>query len=264
MRVISIINLKGGVGKTVSAINIAHILAANYKARVLLIDNDKQGNASKFFELHSYDLPSVADVLTGRAMPIAEVVRHSQYDRLDLVPANMGLLTANSSLLVDTSRTRDYRMRSSLEAVADHYDWCVIDNAPDINISVINALMASDDVLIPVKIDRFAFDGLQELVEQIDDIRTSNDRLRLAGCFFTMYQRNRVSREGDDWMRQEQPDPVFETQIRNTVKVTETTYAGRPLLDYSPNCTASKDYLRLVAEYLEGRDCAWQNSVFGT
>lgn len=156
MRVISIINLKGGVGKTVSAINIAHILAANYKARVLLIDNDKQGNASKFFGLHSYDLPSVADVLTGRAMPIAEVVRHSQYARLDLVPANMGLLTANSSLLVDTSRTRDYRMRSSLEVVADQYDWCVIDNAPDINISVINALMASDDVLIPVKIDRFA------------------------------------------------------------------------------------------------------------
>lgn len=253
MKVISIINLKGGVGKTVSAINIAHILASVYKTRVLLIDNDKQGNASKFFGLHSYELPSVADVLTGRAMPVAEVVRHTRYERLDLLPANMGLLTANSSLLIDTSRTRDYRLRRALEAVADQYDWCVIDNAPDINISVINALMATDDVLVPVKIDRFAFDGLQELADQIEDVRESNPRLRFAGCFFTMFQSNRVNQEGDGWLRQEQPYPVFDTCIRSTVKVTETTYAGRPLLDYSPNCTASKGYLWLVAEYLEGR-----------
>lgn len=264
MRVISIINLKGGVGKTVSAINIAHILAANYKARVLLIDNDKQGNASKFFELHSYDLPSVADVLTGRAMPDCRggapfpirparfgACKHGSAYRQQFAAGGYEPHKGLSDAQLPRGRRRSLRLVRHRQRA-------------DINISVINALMASDDVLIPVKIDRFAFDGLQELVEQIDDIRTSNDRLRLAGCFFTMYQRNRVSREGDDWMRQEQPYPVFETQIRNTVKVTETTYAGRPLLDYSPNCTASKDYLRLVAEYLEGRDCAWQNSVFGT
>lgn len=251
MKVISIINLKGGVGKTVSAINIAHVLSAVHGARVLLVDNDKQGNASKFFGGHGYDAPSIADVLSGAMLPIQQAIRPTAYDRLSIVPANMNLLRANSALLIDTSRSRDYRLRRALQTIDDQFDWCVVDNAPDINISVINALMATDDVLIPVKLDRFAVDGLEELWEQVDDVRESNERLRSAICFFTMFQANNVNRQGNEWLRGIEKYDIFQTVIRNTVKVSETTYSGKPLLDYSKNCTAAKDYVTLVAEYLE-------------
>lgn len=251
MKTISIINLKGGVGKTVSAINIAHVLSAVHGKQVLLIDNDKQGNCSKFFGLHSYSRPSIADLLTLRNESIDSVIQHSGYNGLHIIPANMNLLGANSSLLIDTRRSRDYRLKKVLEQIAPHYDFCIIDNAPDINISVINALMAADDVLVPIKIDKFAFDGLQELVEQIEDVQESNPILKLAGCFFTMYQRNNVNQQGDEWLRTQDRYPVFCTRIRSTVKVTEMTYSGRPLLDYSKNSTAAQDYVRLVAEYLD-------------
>lgn len=250
MRTLSVMNLKGGVGKTISAVNIAYLLAAGHERRVLLIDNDKQGNASKFFGRHSYDAPSVADVLT-LGIDIVSAIKPTDFERLDLLPANMSLLRANSTLLIDTSRSRDFRLKKALASVAGQYDWCVIDNAPDINISVINALMAADDVMVPVKIDRFAFDGLQELVEQIDDVRESNERLRLVGCFFTMFQRNNVSCQGEEWLRAERDYPVFDTRIRSTVKAVETTYCGKPLPLYSKNSTAAKDYENLVAEYLE-------------
>lgn len=253
MKVISIINLKGGVGKTVSAINIAHILATVHSARVLLIDNDKQGNTSKFFGVHSYEVPSIADVLSGAMLPIQAVIRPTAYERLSVAPANMNLLRTNSALLIDTSRLRDFRLRNALQEVESQFDYCVVDSAPDINISVINALMATDDVLIPVKIDRFAFDGLKELLDQIQDVQEGNQKLTFTRCFFTMFQKNNVNRQGDEWLRNRNEYSVLKTQIRSTVKVTEMTYAGRPLLDYSKNCTAAKDYVSLVSEYLEMR-----------
>ena len=161
------------------------------------------------------------------------------------------LFRSNSSLLINMSRGRDYRLRRALDPVRDAYDFCVIDNAPDINVGVINALMAADDVLVPVKIDQFAFDGLAELIEQVDEIRESNTGLRFAGCFFTMYQRNKANQRGHDWLHDAGRYPIFKARIRSTVKVTETTYEGKPLLVHAPRSTATQDYVALVAEYLE-------------
>ena len=161
MKTISIINLKGGVAKTISAVNIAHILAVIHNKRVLLVDNDKQGNASKMFNLHSYDEPSVAEVLTDRSASLEAIITPTQYKNLDLIPANMNLLRANLQILLDSSRPQQTRFRTAFKAILSDYDYCIIDNAPDINISTINALVASDDVMIPIKIDKFAFDGLK-------------------------------------------------------------------------------------------------------
>ena len=253
MRVIDIINLKGGVAKTISAINIAHVLAAIHRKRILMIDNDKQGNTTKFWGLHSYDRPGIAELLTQPGMDVRQVIQPTGIAGIGLIPANMSLLSANSSLLINMSRGRDYRLRRALDPVRDAYDFCVIDNAPDINVGVINALMAADDVLVPVKIDQFAFDGLAELIEQVDEIRESNSSLRFAGCFFTMYQRNKANQRGDVWLHDAGDYPIFKTRIRSTVKVTETTYEGKPLLVHAPRSTAAQDYVALVAEYLEQR-----------
>lgn len=251
MKTISIINLKGGVAKTISAANIAHILAVVHKKRVLLIDNDKQGNASKMFNLHSYDRMTISDILTGRASSMTDVILPTRYPNLSLAPANMTLLKANLEVIMDQTRPQQTRLRKALKGIDDLYDYCIIDNAPDINISTINALVASDDVLIPIKIDKFAFDGLEELTEQIENTREDlNPGLCLQGCFITSYQKNEVNLQGAEWLDQTKYQ-MLKTRIRRTEKVDESTFATMPIIEYSRRCGAAKDYLELVAEYLQ-------------
>lgn len=251
MKTISVINLKGGVAKTISAVNIAHILAVVHKKRVLLVDNDKQGNASKMFGLHNYDKPSIAEVMTERNPNMDDIIRSTSYAGLDVIPANMNLLRANLQVMLDSARPQQTRLRAALNGLSEQYDYCIIDNAPDINISVINALVASDDVLIPVKIDKFAFDGLAELKEQIDNTREElNPGINLKGCFVTCYQRNEVNKQGEEWMKTQTDFPVFEAHIRKTEKVDESTFAAVPIIEYSRRCGAAMDYLKLVSEYL--------------
>lgn len=252
MKTISIINLKGGVAKTISAANIAHILAVIHNKRVLLVDNDKQGNASKIFGLHNYDMPSVADVMTRRGVNLKQIITPTQYTNLHLIPANMTLLKANLEVMLDTVRPQQTRFKTALETIKDEYDYCIIDNAPDINISTINALVASQDVLIPIKVDKFAFDGLAELKEQIDNTREDlNTNLCLKGCFVTSYQRNEVNIQGEEWLRSQSEYPIFNTHIRRTEKIDESTFATMPIMEYSKRCGAAKDYLALVEEYLK-------------
>ena len=252
MVTISIINLKGGVAKTLSAVNMAHILATVHSKRVLLVDNDKQGNASKMFGLHSYEEMSVAEVLTEKAPDMGEIIAPTRYENLDLIPANMNLLRANLAVMVDNTRQRETRFRKAFRAVSGSYDFCIIDNAPDINISTINALVASDDVIIPLKIDKYAFDGLAELKEQIEDTRDDlNPRLRLAGCLITCFQRTDADRQGEEWLRSQPEYPVFDTHIRYSEKVTESTFSESPIAEYSRRSGAAMDYIAFVREYLD-------------
>jgi len=252
MKTISVINLKGGVGKTITAINFAYILAEKHGRRVLLVDNDKQGNSSKFFNLHSYDAPSIADVLTIKGYQITDAIQNTQYEGLDILPANMNLLTANKQILMDMSWMQQTRLKNALEQVAGEYDYCIIDNAPDLNMSVINALVACDDVIIPIKVDRFAFDGLAQLIEQINDMKDHNPGIRVAGCIITMYDRTCVNVQGEKQLKGLEWVPVFLTVIRKTTTVDQTTFEGRRLLDYAPDSTATIDYIAVVDEYLKG------------
>lgn len=255
MKTISIINLKGGVAKTISAVNIAHILATKHDKRVLLVDNDKQGNVSKMFGVHDYDAPSIADVLTNRAT-IFET-RITSRKRINIIPANMNLLKANLEVMLDTTRPQQTRLRAALRSVSSNsvsgdYDYCIIDCAPDINISTINALVASNEVFIPIKIDNFAFDGLAELKDQIENVRADFNPDLKYRCFVTCYQNNEVNRQGEEWLRERQSEyPLFSTHIRRTVKIDESTFANAPILEYSPRCGAAKDYMELVNEILD-------------
>lgn len=250
MKTISIINLKGGVAKTISSINIAYTLVKEHGKRVLLIDNDKQGNTSKFFGVHNYLDEGVAELLTIRNLGASEVVQKTGYEGLDIISANMNLLRADKEILLDVSRPQQPRLKRALKDVQDRYDYCIIDNAPDINMSVINALVASDDVLVPIKVDKFAFDGLELLVDQIDDVKEFNENLVFSGCFITMDQKTNVNIQGGEFLELSTDYPLFKTRIRRTVKVDESTFAGRPLLDYRES-TAGEDYSNLVKEYLE-------------
>lgn len=252
MKTISIINLKGGVAKTVSSVNIAHILATVHGFKVLIIDNDKQGNASKILNRHSYNSKGTAEVMTKRGINPEEVIQHTEYDGLDIITANMNLLTANLEVMLDQSRPQQTRFKKFLERLGQEYDYCIIDNAPDINISTINALVASDDVMVPVTIDDFAIDGLAELKEQIDNTREDlNQGLCFRGCFATQYDReNEADTQGETFLRSSKY-PLFKTHIRKTPKMKPSTFERKPIIVYSSRCGAAYDYKALVRENLE-------------
>ena len=164
----------------------------------------------------------------------------------------MTLIRANLEVMMESTRPQQTRLRAALGTVAGEYDFCIIDNAPDINISTINALVASDDVIIPIKIDKYAFDGLAELKEQIEDTRDDlNPRLRLAGCLITCFQRTDADRQGEEWLNTQPDYPVFDTHIRYSEKVTESTFSESPIAEYSRRSGAAMDYIAFVREYLQ-------------
>ncbi|EKQ50294.1 MULTISPECIES: ParA family protein [unclassified Clostridium] len=250
MQVISIINLKGGVGKTMSSINIAHILATAHDKKVLLIDNDSQSNTTKLFNLYDEEEPSISDIM-NESVDIEDVIVPTQYKNLDLIPANMSLLKANEHLIKNSSSFKGMILRNALEKIEGEYDYCVIDNSPGINISVINALISSNDVLIPIKIDKFAFDGMKELMDQIENAKKINPGLKLIGCFVTQFSRNKVNQQGEEFLNNQAKYPMFKSHIRKTVKIDESSFESKPILECSKRYAAAKDYLELVEEYLK-------------
>ncbi len=250
MKIISIINLKGGVAKTITAYNMAHILASVHKQRVLIIDNDKQGNTSKMFGYHDYSLKTIADVLTDKNPNIIDAIIPTSYEDIHVIPANMNLLRANMDILLDVGRPQQRRLEKAMLQIAGEYDYCIIDNAPDINMSVINSLVVSNDVIVPIKVDKYAFDGLEILRGQIEDIKDFNPNIRFAGCLITMYQKNNVNIQGEAWLKSQSQYPIFDTYIRRTTKIDETTFNGEAIIKYAPKCTAAKDYIAFVEEYL--------------
>lgn len=249
MRTINICNLKGGVAKTTTSINMACNLADMGK-RVLLIDNDKQANSSQFFDRHSYEDPSIAEVLTGK-VPIEMAIQKTGHNNLDILPANMNLLAADKEILLAEDVPQQEHLRRALSMVEEQYDYAVIDNAPDVSMSVINALTAGDDYIIPVKIDRFTFDGVGIMVDTANQVRDNyNPRLNFCGCIITSYRFNDVNRSGAAYLAKS-PYKMFQTKIHWTPKVDESTFAGQPLKEYSPRSWAARNYQQMTAEYLE-------------
>lgn len=247
MNVMSVINLKGGVGKTISSINIAHILATIHNKKVLIVDNDKQGNASKLFGVKE-SAKTIADIMLESCINVKTVIKPTKYKNLDIIPANMDLLEANIAVIKDEEREGQATiLKDALDQVKSEYDYCIIDNPPDINISVINALVASNDVLIPIRIDNFAVDGMNELIEQIENVQTA----KLKGCFITQFARNKMNLYRAEELRNNSKYPILNSVIRRTVKVEESTFESLPLLEFSKRCNASKDYIQLVEEYLK-------------
>lgn len=252
MQTLSIINLKGGVAKTTSSVNMAHILAAVHGEKVLLIDNDKQGNASKFLNRHDYEHTGMAEIMTERTPDMKKIIQHTDFPGLDVITANMNLLTANLKVMLDQQRPQQTRLKKALQQVSSEYDYCIIDNAPDINISTINALVASNTVMVPITIDDFAIDGLAELKEQISNTKEDlNPDLRFMGCFITQFDRtNEADLQGEEFLKMQDCN-LFETHIRRTPKMKPSTFAREPIIEYSARCGASLDYKKLVEEYLK-------------
>ena len=169
----------------------------------------------------------------------------------------MDLLEANLKTVVDAGRQQQTRFKKALAAVSGNYDFCIIDNAPDINMSIINALVMTNDVIMPIFMDQYSFDGLNILLEQIAQVQEDfNGTLNFAGCLVTQYQNNDVNNLNIEKL-QARGLPMYAQRIRRTEKkVSESTFAKMPLVEYSVRCGAAQDYKKFVVEYLGGADYA--------
>ena len=250
MKTLSFINLKGGVGKTISAANVAHILATVHGKRVLLVDGDKQGNTSQYFRLYG-EQDGTAALLMDPARDVLETIYSTQYKGLDVITSNMDLYAADRAIYEEVDRDTSGALKAALRRVGADYDYCVIDNGPAVDTVALNVLMASDDVLIPVRPDDFSFAGMADLVEQIKSAQEVNPALNLAGAFFTHWQNRDVFKQARQALEESGLCPVFNTAINYNPKISESTFAGAPLCDFAGRSWAAIQYKKLVAEYLK-------------
>lgn len=242
---IAIINLKGGVGKSVTACNLAAELAALSEA-VLVVDLDKQGNTSKFFGVADYERPSVAQAILGEVRTSDAIVT-TMLPAVHLLPCDMRMLKTNRTLVQETG-PRQFYLRETLEQVQACYDYCLLDCPPDLDMGSINALCASDWVIIPVDCDEWACDGMREIIAQIEEVQMYyNPHLKVMGALMTKYRRTKYAA---DIVRQLADEGVemLKTAIRYTVKVSEAKSAHKPLREYRPDCSAAADYKALADE----------------
>lgn len=251
MKVLSLLNLKGGVAKTFTTVNMAYELhRRGYK--VLLLDNDKQGNLSKAYG--RYDAESVAPItklLSGEWQAAAELIQRTDYEGIDIIPANMSLMGATWQLTTEETgnQIERYKRLAQLDAVGAYYDYCIIDNPPDIGLNVVNALTITDEVIVPVKIDEWALEGLDILADQIEDAKQFNPALHLLGVLVTAYQNTDGEAAGREWIETEKNGYSLLGVIRYSGKVAESTFLFKPIYEYSPCCGAAQDYKKFVTRY---------------
>ena len=246
---IAVINLKGGVGKSVTTCNLAAQLAAEQYS-VLVVDVDKQGNTSKFFKRCDYEQPSLAEVLLCSAWA-SDAIVDTSLPCVDLLPADMRMLKANRNILMDVTEPQQYRLRDALRKVAANYCYCLMDCPPDLDIGSINALCAADWVIIPVDCDEWACDGMAEILDQIARVQMYyNPHLKILGVLLTKY-RNTKYADGVITHLAQMGVPLLHTAIRYTVRVSEAKSAHLPLRAYKQNCTAALDYADLAREIIE-------------
>lgn len=244
---IAIINLKGGVGKSVTACNLAAELAAKSKS-VLVVDLDKQGNTSKFFGVLDYDSPSVAEVMLGEDDILAAIVKGVDVWGVHLLPCDMRMLKANRTILMDNG-PRQFHLRDALKCVAGDYDYCIMDCPPDLDMGSINALCAADWVIIPVDCDEWACDGMREILDQIEQVQMYyNPRLKIMGALLTKYRRTKYAAGVTAELLKMPGVPLLQTVIRYTVRVSEAKSAHMPLRVFMPDCSAAADYKALADE----------------
>ena len=250
MRVTAIVNLKGGVAKSTTAINMALILTEIHKKRVLLVDNDIQANVSKFFGVHSYDYKSMEHVLRDEGTISEEVIRASGRNGLDIIPSNMNMDAAAIDLMLDQETSQITRLKEVLDQVDRCYDYCFIDCPPGVGINVLNALAAANDVIIPIKADKNALDGMEELAEVIEEMKPYNPGLKLVKCLVTMFT-NDIDVVMGERALQKSEYSTFNTHIRFSKRVNSWTYErGKSLVEITPRSAATKDYKDLVLEYM--------------
>ncbi|HET9501146.1 MAG TPA: ParA family protein [Marmoricola sp.] len=249
-RIVSMCNQKGGVGKTTTTINLGAALA-EYGRKVLLVDFDPQGSLSVGLGLnpHQMDL-TIYNLLMERDVTLDDVVVPSGIPGMDLLPSNIDLSAAEVQLVHEVAR--EQTLQRMLAPAIEHYDVILIDCQPSLGLLTVNALTASDGVIVPLECEYFALRGVALLKTTIDKVQERlNPRLHIDGVLGTMYDgRTLHGREVMERLIEAWGDTVFHTVIRRTVKFSDSTVAGEPITSYASSSPGASAYRQLAKEVL--------------
>lgn len=250
MRTFAIVNRKGGVGKTTTAINLAYVLATSCRMRVLLVDADGQANATQIL-LPSGEYAGLGALMRGYAAGVEDLLIPTDVEGLDVLPASADLWALD---LEADKGAHTYsavmNMRDALEE-GEAYDVMVVDCPPNLSAACVSAILASDAVIIPVLSDACSAVGVADLVDQIESLEYIRPGIRVAGVLVNQWHRAPVVEDSVAYLRENGRVPVYDTVIRRTDKVPESSWARMSVQRWSPWCSAARDYRTWAAELLE-------------
>ena len=254
-KIISLVNQKGGVGKTTTSINLSASLALLGK-KILLIDLDPQGNATTGVGINKGDITSsVYDLLRGSAS-VSEVIIKTDFKNLDIMPATIQLAGIDIELIekskIDSNFKKAYQLKEKLVEIKDQYDYIIIDCPPSLGMITTNALTASNSVIIPVQCEFFALEGITQLLNTIMLTQKNlNPTLDLEGVLLTMLSKSNLGLDVIEEIRSYFKDRVYDTIIPRLIRLAEAPSHGKPIIAYDPKSKGALAYLNLAKEVID-------------
>ncbi|MCC2600431.1 ParA family protein [Sphingobacterium sp. FBM7-1] len=262
-KIIAIANQKGGVGKTTTSINLAASLAV-LEHRTLLVDADPQANSTSGIGFDPRVIKASVYECLVNDLPPREAIQQTDTPNLDLLPAHIDLVGAEIEMI--NMHEREFKMKKMLDEVKDDYDFVIIDCSPSLGLITINALTASDSVIIPVQCEYFALEGLGKLLNTIKIVQTRlNTSLEIEGILLTMYDvRLRLSNQVVEEVRTHFSDLVFDTIIQRNTRLSEAPSFGISVIMHDASCKGAINYLNLAREILQKNGLVTENSQTAT
>ncbi|AIJ29789.1 ParA family protein [Borreliella valaisiana] len=245
MKIISVINQKGGVGKTTSAINISYSMTLLDK-KILLIDIDSQGNSTSGTNISEHIAENSSYELINKKIKVKPL----KHFKLDIIPSSIKLALLEKELINELSRENFLKNALTLYK-KDKYDFIIIDCPPTLSILTINALIASNCLLIPIETEFFAFEGINQLIDTINTVKQINKNLEITGVFINKYDiRNKSKEKYVSSLKKVFKEKLLNTKIRKNITISKSQEAKMPVYEYDKESNAAKDFLELSKEII--------------
>ena len=250
VKVIAVANQKGGVGKTTTAVNLAACLAKEGR-KVLLVDSDPQGNATSGLGFDKRDVRKCVYDNIINDVPMADTLKHTAYENLDVIPATIQLAGAEIELV--SLMNREGRLKNALERVKHDYDYVIIDCPPSLGLLTINALTAASSVMIPVQCEFYALEGITMLMNTIQLVqRNLNPALKLEGVVMTMFDsRTNLAQDVVEEVKKYFKTKMYKTIVPRNVRLSEAPSHGMPVIDYDNKSKGAQVYMELAQEVID-------------